>query len=429
MTSLLRSCLVAVTLVILAIAPARAEVAFQEVTSPKGITAWLVEDYSVPLITIRFSFSGGSTQDPVGKEGLANLMTYLFDEGAGDLASEPFQIALDKAGAEMGFSADLDGVYGHMRLLADQRDEALALLKLAVQSPRFDQEAIDRMRMQVVTELTAAAQNPGTAAQQQWLKTLYGDHPYARPVPGTLATVPTLTSDDLRALHTALFARDNLYVGIVGAIDADTARAVLDDVFGALPATATLIPVAEVEPPYGADLKVDYPLPQTFISMAYPGMRRDSPDFFAASLLNQILGGTFTSRLTSEVREKRGLAYDVSSSLVTLDHTNSLVIATSTRSPETLGVIQSVVADLAENGPTEAELAAAKKYAIGSYPISELNSSVAIANTLVSLQIKGLGIDYVTAREQEIEAVTLDQVKSVAARLLGTRPTILQLGP
>jgi zinc protease len=426
---LLRRAFVAI-LFLLPVLPAHAEVAFQQITSPRGISAWLVEDYSVPLVTIRFSFKGGTSQDPVGKEGLANLMTYLFDEGAGDLASEPFQIALDTAGAEMGFAADLDAVHGSMRMLADQRDQSLALLKLAIESPRFDAEAVDRMRDMALADLIAAAQDPTTEANRLWTETLYGDHPYARPIAGTVETVTALTPDDLRAFHKAMFARGNLYVGIVGAISAEDAAATLDLLFGNLTEQPDLKPVADVEPTYGQSLKIDYDLPQTAIYLAYPSLKRDDPDFLAASLMNEILGGgSFTSRLTTELREKRGLTYNVGSSLQTLDHSESLIIGTATRSVEALPVVQDVVAEMAANGPTEAELAAAKKYAIGSYAINELSSSVSIAQTLVLLQMKGLGIDYVSDRARQIEAITLAQVKSVAARLLETKPTVLMLGP
>ena len=429
----LRRLLAGPALLLLAALPVHAEVEFQQVTSPQGIDAWLVEDYAVPIITIRFAFEGGSTQDPAGKAGLANLMTTLFDEGAGELDSEAFQIALDTAGAEMGFGADLDAVYGSMRMLADQRDEALNLLKLAIEEPRFDQNPIDRMRAQILSGIAIAAQNPATAAQKLWSETLYGTHPYARPVEGTPETLTTITADDLQAFHHSVFARDNLHVAIVGAIDAETAAATLDMLFGALPEQADLVPVPDIDPTLGQDLQVEYPLPQTSIYMAYPGIEHEDPGFFAAYVMNEILGGgSVLSRLTAEVREKRGLTYGIGSSLLNLQHANALVINTATRADraaETLAVIEDVAAALAEQGPTEAELAAAKKYIIGSAALQELSSSQAIASTLVGLQLWDLGIDYLPKRTELINAVTVQDVKAAAARLLGTDPTILLLGP
>ena len=427
------SALAGVALLGLAIVPAQAEVVFQDVTSPKGVEAWLVEDYSVPLITIRFSFAGGASQDPAGKEGLANLMTALFDEGAGDLDSDAFQIKLDDAGAEMSFSADLDSVYGSMRMLAEQQDEGFSLLKTAIESPRFDQNPIDRMRSQIVSGIVASAQQPETEANRQWSKTLYGEHPYARPVEGTLATLPTITAADLRAFHDKTFARSNLHIGVVGAIDAETLKTRLDELFGALPAEAALTPVADIVPQLGQDLAIAYDLPQTAIYMAYPGVKRDDPDYYAAYVMNFILGGgDFSSRLFAEVREKRGLTYGVSSSLQNIDHSNSLIIGTSTRADraaETLKVMQDVIAGLAKDGPTEEELASAKKYIIGSYAINSMSSSVAIAGTLVGLQDTDRPIDYIDQRGALIGGVTLEQVKAVAQKLLTVKPTILQLGP
>lgn len=405
----------------------------QQVTSPKGITAWLVEDYSVPIVAVRFVFGGGSTQDPVGKEGLANLMTGLFDEGAGPLDSEAFQVRLDDAGAEMSFEETRDGVYGSMRMLAEQRDEAFDLLRLAVNEPRFDQAPIDRIRAQILSGIVANENDPDTVAQNRWRRAVYGDHPYSRSDQGTRQSIAAITQADLKALHKAVFARGGLHVAVVGAIDAETLKKKLDMVFGDLPQTQALATVADVEPRLAQRVEVNYDLPQTSLQLAWPGVKRKSADFFPAVLMNEILGGgTFTSRLFAEVREKRGLAYSVNSSLVNQDHANALIVTTGTRSDraaETLGIVRDVARRLAEEGPTEAELAATKKYLIGAYAITNLDSSSSIAATLVELQLDDLGIDYMQRRAGYINAVTLDQVKAAAKKLLTAEPTIMVVGP
>ena len=425
--------LVVASSVVLGGLPAQAEVAIQEVKSEKGVTAWLVEDYSVPIVTIRFSFKGGSTQDPPGKEGLSELMSALFDEGAGDFDSDTFQAKLDDAGAEMRFGAARDTIHGSMRMLAEKQDEAFELLRLAVEQPRFDAAPIDRIRAQMVSGIVANARDPETAARVKWAEALYGSHPYARPDEGTEKSLATITADDLRAYHKAAFARDNLRVAIVGAIDAETAKRELDRLFGDLPEKSGLQPVEKVELKLGQEVRVDYDLPQTSLQLAYPGVSRDAPDFFAAYVMNHILGGgSFTSRLFDEVREKRGLAYGVDSSLVTYEYSSGLVISTATRSDraaETLSVIRDTVRRMAEGGPTEAELAAAKKYIVSSYALNNLNSSNAIAATLLSLQEEELGIDYMARRPALIEAVTLDDVKAAARKLLTAEPAILVIGP
>ncbi len=426
--------LVASTLALLPLAaPAAAAVDIQEVTSDSGVTAWLVEDYTVPIVAMNFAFEGGSTQDPAGKEGLAELMSGLFDEGAGDMPRAAFQEALDLSGAEMSFSASPDAFYGSLRVLAEDRDEAFRLLDLAVNQPRFDPEPLARIRAQMIAGIEARANDPDQAASIAWANAIYGDHPYARRDEGTPETLATITAEDLAAQHKALFARDNLVVGVVGAIDAETLKAELDRVFGTLPEAPELDAVTRVEPRLDQEIAVPFPVPQASLRLAYPGIERDDPRFFAAYLMNHVLGGgTFSSRLFDEVREKRGLAYGIGSSLVNRDYSSALMIGTSTRADraeETLGVIREVVSRMAAEGPTEQELADAKAYVAGSYAINNLDSSGAIAGTLVQLQMDDLGIDYIERREALIEAVTIDEVKAAARDLLSAQPAIMIVGP
>lgn len=431
-TSALILLLSALFLVLPAIA-ARAAMSIQEVKSDSGVTAWLVEDYSVPLISVQFAFRGGNSQDPAGKEGLANLMTGLFDEGAGDMNSDAFHIRLDDAGAEMSFRQTRDSLYGSMRMLAEQKDEAFDLLRLAIQQPRFDQAPIDRIRAQIVSGIVAGERDPNTLGPQKWAETLYPNHPYSRRAEGTKESLAAITADDLRAFHRAMFAHDGLYVAVVGAIDADTLKRQLDRLFGALPQKQELAPVADISPKLGGEIEVPYDQPQTSLQLAYPGVKRSEPDFYATALLNEILGaGTFTSRLYKEVREKRGLAYNVDSLLINRKHAALLVVATATRSDragETLDIIRDVVKRMAVEGPTEDELSAARQHVIGAYAINNLDSSGAIAGTLLGLQLEDLGIDYMQRRAALLEAVTLEDVKAVAARLLSVEPAIMVVGP
>ncbi len=405
----------------------------ENVTSKKGITGWLVEDSTVPVVSIQFSIGGGTTQDPEGKEGLANLMTGLFDEGAGDLDSQAFQSRLDELGAEMAFSVTRDRMRGNMKMLAEKRDEALNLLALAVQKPRFDDEAIDRIREQLVAELKASEKDPKTIAQNRLLTLIYGKHPYARRGEGTPETLATINRDDLVKAHHAMFARDNIHIGIVGPVSANEAATIIDKIFGALPEKAELKKIEEAKLNLGGMANVNYDLPQTSLMLVYPGVKRNDPDFFAAYLMNYVLGGPgLTSRLFSEVREKRGLAYTVGSSLMLYDHSATLAVSTGTRSSEaqkSLSTIRSEVKKMADEGVSEQELDEAKSYVIGSYAVQNMGSSSDIAATLVSLQDENLPIDYIEKRRALIEAVTRDQVKAVAEKLLRPEPALLIIGP
>lgn len=411
--------------------PAKA-IEIQEVVSPKGIRAWLVEDSSVPLVSMKFSFEGGTSQDPIGKEGLANLMTGLFDEGAGDLDSDSFQERIDNLGAEMSFSASADSVSGSVRMLEENRDAVTNLVALAVNKPRFDQPAIDRIRQQIVARIEASQRNPSTIASRKFSEVLYGDHAYGRPDEGTVKSLESISRDDLVDFHRKNFARDHLTIGVVGAINAEELGQMLDRIFGDLPAMSELVPVPEAKLALGTTTSLNFYVPQTSLSFVYPAIPRKDPEFFAAYLLNHILGGGFTSRLYAEVREKRGLAYSVSSHMMMRDHANALMIATATRpekAQESLRIIREQVAKLANEGPTEEELEAAKNFLKGSYAVNNLTSSVSIADTLVGLQEAELARDYIDKRAELIDAVTLEDVKTIAKKLLNAEPAILIYGP
>ena len=406
----------------------------EEVTSPGGIRALLVEDYTNPLIAVKFAFEGaGSTQDAAGKEGTANLMSGLLDEGAGDIKSQAFQEKLDDLGVSLSYDSSLDNFSGSFRTITDFQDDAFDLLRLSVNEPRFDEEPVSRIRGQIETGIIASRNDPGELAGKAFSETVFAGHPYARPSEGTVDSLRAVTADDLRTFRNKVFAKDNLIVGVVGAISPEQLGRKLDIVFGPLPDKADLKTIPEIEPVTAKTVAVDLAVPQTVIQMALPGVRRDAADFFPAYLMNHVLGGgSFTSRLYTEVREKRGLAYGAGSFLASYDHSAVLGIQTATRSdkaPETIEIIRQQLADVAENGVTPDELAKAKTYVVGSYAIRNLDSSLAIASTLVGIQLDDLGIDYIDKREKLIDDVTMDQVKAAAAKLLSVDPTVITVGP
>lgn len=423
----------AVALLAASAAPAVA-IDIQEVRSESGITAYLVEDYTNPLVAVRFAFKGaGAAQDADGREGTANLLSGLLDEGAGEIESEEFQRRLDEFGVSLSFSASYDTFSGNFRAIVEHEDEAFDLLRLAVNEPRFDEEPVERIRGQIATGIIASQNDPGTLASEAFRNAVFPDHPYARPQEGTLDTLNAVTADDLRAFMESGFARDNLFIGVVGAIDAERLAARLDEVFGDLPAEADLTEVPDIEPVSGERVDVELAVPQTNIQLAVPGIARDDDDFFAAYLMNHIFGGgTFTSRLFQEIREARGLAYGVGSYLASYDHSAMLAASTATRADraeESIEIIRAEMLRMAEEGPTEEELEKAKAYVKGAYAVQNLSSSLGIASTLVGIQLDDLGIDYIERRQELIDAVTMEDVQRLAGELLTPEPTVVTVGP
>ena len=416
------------TWVAAAIAPVLASAApagattIERVVSPGGIEAWLVHESALPLIAVEFAFVGGAIQDPPGKAGTAVMVASLLDEGAGDLDSKAFHERLDRKAVELNFEAERDAVHGALRTLSENRDEAFEDLRLSLTAPRFDPAAVEIIRGQVQSLVRRGAMNPTEMSRLRWWQTAFADHPYGRPVNGTMESLPMITGDDLRTYARRVLARDNLKVAVVGDIDAEAVKVMLDRVFGALPAKAELDPVATV-PPHGLGQRVVIKLdvPQAVVTFGGAGIARKDPDFIAAYLVNHILGGgAFSSRLYQEVREKRGLAYSVYDSLVWLNHSALFLGATATRADragETLDVIEKEIHRLAEEGPTAVELAKAKAYLNGSFALN-LDSSAKIASLLVQLQLDDIGIDYFARRPELIDAVTLDDARRVAKRLL-----------
>lgn len=426
-----RFIIIPISVLVLSISQARA-VDIREITSEKGINAWLVEDYSVPIVTMKFSFNAGSAQDPKGKEGLVNLMSSLLDEGAGELDSKAFQEQLDLKGLELSYGSSIDSFSGTMRVLEADLEEAINLVQLSVNEPRFDQKPLDRIRGQVITSIRSEKSDPNYLAGREWAGRIWDEHPYGSEETGTEESLNTITSVDLKAVREILFAREGLKIGIVGAIKEDTAIAMIDTIFGELQKTTNRVAVADTEPKLDQVFNYAYDLPQTNIQLMFPGVKRDAPEFFNSFMMSHILGGgTFSSRLYKSVREERGLAYGVNAYLAPRDHATGLYISTATgadRAEETVQVIYDEIQKLIQDGVGAEELQSAKNYVKGSYAIRNLANSSAIASTLVGIQEADLGIDYINRRNSYIEGVTAEGIQAAAKALLSAKPAMMILG-
>ncbi len=392
-----------------------------EVTSPSGIKAWLIEDRSNPIISMKFAFAGGSSLDPDGKEGLANLVAATIDEGAGNLDSQAFQAKLNDLSISLGFDAGREFFSGELVTLKKNQATAFKLLKQSLTVPRFDSEPVERIRTQISLVLKQRQDDPGYKAQATLRDLYYPDHVYGRPNDGTIKSLKEITVSDMKGYLKENIARDNLTVAVVGDIDAMELGNLLDQAFDGIAPKAKPFRVPGVKPAIkGGTVILDEDIPQSEVLMAQTGIARDDPDYYAAFIVNHILGGgSFSSRLYQEVREKRGLAYSVGSYLSLLDQAPLLMASVATqneRVAETIRIMKEQWSLMAEEGPSEQELNDAKTYLTGSFPLS-FTSTGRVANILLAMQLNDLGINYLDQRNEYLEAVSLADAKRVAKKL------------
>lgn len=400
---------------------AMAEVKIQEVTSPNGIKAWLVEDRSIPFMALELSFRGGLSLDPEDKRGATYLMTGLLEEGSADLDAVAYARELEALAASINYDSSDDSIAISARFLTENREEVLALLRDTIMQPRFDPEALERVRGQVLSGLAGDLKNPNDIAGATFAAMAYGAHPYGGSEKGTLATVAALSREDMFEAHKRVFAKDRLFVGVVGDISADELGVLLDALLGELPETGAPMPgPAEVTIDGGVTV-VEFDTPQSVALFGQAGIDRHDEDFFAAYVLNQILGGgSFESRLMAEVREKRGLTYGVYSYLAPRDHAAvymGSVASANDRIAEAMDVIRTEWTRAATEGVTAQEVEDAKTYLTGAYPL-RFDGNGRIARILVHMQMDDLGLDYIRTRNEKVNAVTLEDVNRVAAELL-----------
>jgi zinc protease len=393
-----------------------------EITSPGGIKAWLVEDHSVPVIALQFSFKGaGAANDPAAKQGLARMASNTMDEGAGDLDSQTFQKELRDRVISLYFNTGRDHFGGTLKTLRTNKDRAFELLQMALTKPRFDEEPLERMRRANQGRIRSALSDPEWMAARILNDVAFTGHPYAQNSGGTLSTLESITRDDLQTFLTTL-SKDRLVISAAGDITAEELAASLDQIFGGLPATAPPSDIPSlIQQNQGQVFLYEQDIPQTVIEMMQPGIDIRDPDYQAAQVMNFILGSSgFGSRLTRVVREERGLTYGIYSYFSNMDKYDGLAVSTSTQSPNVGTVLELIKAEwskIREVPVSAEELKNAKSYLIGSLPLS-LTSTDSIAGLLLSLQADNLPIDYLDQRETAIRNTTVEDVQRVAQRLL-----------
>jgi len=393
------------------------------VKSNSGIEAWLVEDHSVPVISLNFAFKGaGSAQDSFALQGVAQLASNMMDEGAGDIPSKAFQRELEDLVITLRFASNRDNFSGELKTLSQNKDRAFELLRLAITEPRFDAEPLERMREANQARIRNSLSDPQWMAARILNDTGFSDHPYAQNSGGTLSSLEKISSDDLKAFVAKRLARDNLVVSVAGDITAEELAIRLDEIFKTLPKSADLKGISDhVLQNQGKIILYRHDIPQTVIQMIQPGIAKNDPDYHRAQIMNFILGSSgFGSRLMREIREKRGLTYGIYSSFYHLDHLNGLLVSSSTGN-ETVSELLSLVMEqwkkMKSTPVSPEELDTAKSYLIGSLPLS-LTSTDQISQLLLGMQLDDLPIDYLDQREHHIRAAQVQDIQAVAKKYL-----------
>jgi zinc protease len=402
--------------------PAAAQIKIEEVTSAGGIKAWLVNEPAIPFIAFQIAFRGGSSLEPAEKIGVTNLMMGLLEEGTGDMDAAAFRRESETLAANFRFSARRDSVQVSAQVLKSNVTEALALLQKAVVSPAFSEVAFNRVRAQVVSGIESDLQDPQYIAETTMAKLAFGDHPYARPSDGTLDTIKALTRQDLIDAHDGAMSRDHMVVAVVGDVTAAELGPMLDALLGGLPEKGATIPERVEFGATGGTTVVPFDTPQSVAIWGQPAkINISDPDFMVLYVMNNILGSSgFGSRLTDEVREKRGLTYGVNSYVAWLESTDYIggsVASANDTIAEAIDVIKAEWARMAEGGVTDEELEKAKNYMTGSYAL-RFDGNNQIAQVMVGMLMDRFPIDYINTRNDRVNAVTVDDIARVAKAAL-----------
>ena len=400
--------------------PARA-LDIQKVTSPGGLKAWLVEAHDIPFTALEIRFRGGASLDAPEKRGAITLMAATLEEGAGQMDAQAFAEATESLAAQFSFDVDDDTLKVSARMLTENRDKAVDLLREALTNPRFDQVAVDRVRGQVLSIIASDEEDPNAIAGRTFRQLAYGDHPYGSSLNGTAESVKALSREDIFDAKARVMARDRLVISAVGDITPAELGVLLDHLLGDMPETgAPMPPRAELGLTGGVSV-VDYDTPQSVVIFGQQGLAMDDPDFFAAYVINQILGeGGFASRLMEEVREKRGLTYGIYTYLAPKDLAETWqgsFASANGKVAEAIAVTRAEWARMATGEVTDQELNDAKTYLTGAYPL-RFDGNGQIAGILAGMQLNHMPIDYVNTRNAKVEAVTKEDIKRVAQRLL-----------
>lgn len=414
--------------------PQKWDLNVQTLATKSGIKFWFKEDHTLPIVSLEFAFKGGATLDPKGKSGISSILAQMLKQGADTLNADEFENALLNHGIEMSFSSAKDTTRGSMRTLSKQSQEAFRLLALALQKPSFDAKALERIKAAQISKIKSSEQDPDQMANKLLFQTAFAGTPYAGSTIGITSEVESITPEDLKYHLAQLLNKGNLFITIVGDIQAQDASTLIDLAFENLPQksdakTQESLTIQKL----GERVSIETQNPQSVVRFAMPALNFTDADFMALSVANHILGGgTFSSRLYKKVREEKGLSYSVYSALYTLEYSPMWYASVATRADraeEAISLILENIQLMGEKGPSQEELDEAKAYLIGSWPL-RFDSSNKIAGELLEFQLNGATPDYITNRNEKLASLTVADIARISKKMFtNVKPLIAIAGP
>ena len=396
---------------------------FQALESEKGIKFWLIEDNSLPLISLSFLFKGGSILDPDGNEGVTNLMTSLLDEGTESFSSSEFKLSMKENGVKLSFSASKEKINGTFQVVRSQIQEGFWLLQESINKPTFPINEINKVKSQIEASIKIDESNVSNIASDKFNEFFFKEKKLKKKIKGNVDSLNKIKRSDIIKIYKKSITKNNLVIGISGQINAEQAKKYVDYVFGSLPVNEKRLSVDNLSELNKGTKIIKMETPQTTVVFGQKGVSRKNKDYFAARIINYVLGGGgFQSRLYKEIREKKGLVYSVYSYLLPFEKTGIILGGFQTRNKsvnETIGKVKDEWKKIKKNGISKQELINAKTYFKGSFS-RNFTSTLSIANLLMVVQYYDLGENYFVNRDLMIDNIKLNHVNKLADELFNS---------
>jgi zinc protease len=403
---------------------AQAAVNIQHWQTSSGAEVYFVENHDLPIVDLSVNFAAGSARDTAEKSGLAGITRYMMTLGAAGMSDEVIANKLADIGAVLGGEFDGDRAALKLRTLSSEREQkqALDVFGKILQKPDFPASVLAREKARIISGQEESATQPEGMVNKAFMTALYGSHPYSLDESGEIATVAKLNVADLQAFYQQHYRANGAVIAMMGDLSRAQAEAIAESMASGLPKGPANPAIAQVTYPNApVTQRIAHPASQSHILLGYPGIKRGDPDLFPLYLGNYVLGGGgFVSRLTEEVREKRGLVYSVYSYFMPMAEVGTFQIGLQTKkeqADEALKIVRATLADFLAKGVTDAELKAAKANVIGGFPM-RIDSNSKILDYLAVIGFYKLPLNYLDEYNSKVAAVTAAQIKDAFNRRL-----------